>query len=296
MKDSAIRRWTGWQPRDGNSEDDFRRWVNGWSRTWGSFLLIGALLPFGERRTLIWLWQLGDAGGGGMLLAILPVVALGAVAVFAVPRMRSVGLLAPLALGLAVHAGFAAIRAQERQELFWDIPTEIIQVALAVGLGAALIAVGNHLRKATAAGRRSRMLSGLGGLVVVAAFLIPVQEDAPLLTIATESASQGLYYPSPFFGLCLYGVLGILGGVPRRIGWASGMSVLVRILLGAIPLVPVLGSMLFEGIGRFMAPSILVWMKTCLTVFGTFGLLGVGLVVWFRPPGGGDYQTDRTPS
>jgi hypothetical protein len=287
MRDSVFRRWTGWKSTDGDTEDAFLRWVTGWTRVWGIFLVLGSLFPYGRPMRLIWFWQFAATGRGSELLVTIPAAALGLLALVFVARGRRPWLLGPLALGLFAHAGFMAIRAQAKKESFVAMPVDLIQLAMLIGAATALVAAGNHLLKRTDAAPGARILSGLGGVGLIAAYVAPVDKGLPLLLVFLP-ARTGLDLPYALSFLCFllpaaYGVVGLLAAFLRGPGIRRFSSVSIRVLVAVIPLVPVASVYVFEGIAIREAWMVLTWLKSCLTIFGMLGLLAVGVVVWFRP-------------
>ena len=281
---------------------DLAQTWTGWDTKWAARLFIlGGCWPlvatsylFGEQKA-VWLWDMLRRDDTSLLvLTMLPFAA--AMLILLSRRVTRIKLRASLqfTLGLAALVLFSFLKFDDDAMLLGasilliGISTRIF--LLAVVLAAAGVAVGNRLRKLFPSGRTPRFLSGLGGLVITAAFFVPIMDGMPLFTafFSLSSWSSEWAFNLALFGLFAYGLLGTANGLRRGSGdrLCRLLSVTSRLVLVGLPLALIIDfsksssdsvAMIMNG-GPW--PMIMALVKLGSIYYAAMLLLALGLSGW----------------
>ena len=174
-------------------------------------------------------------------------------------------------------------------------------LALLVGcvmlLSTTLIASGHHVRKYLPGSSTPRTMAGVGGVVLIVGFLLPVFDGEPLVG---QLFADGFWEHFAGVAVCILAVLGY--GITATFSFAQGpkpsltmtLSILARCIMIGVPLVILLTSQTKQRGGDFGIQFILL-LKQYLAIYGLLALTATGLAAITGPQPELEEQPARQP-
>lgn len=270
---------------------DADEWIRRWANLCGGMLIFGFLCPvivtmFRETEVM-WTWSLMSHAKAPEAVGMLLPLVLGIGTLIVGNRVegiqRPIILFAMAGVNWILHALLAGPPGE-----FKGSGSTGAFVLLLMPLAAGAIAIGNRIRKRHPREGFPRHLAGVGGIVLVVCFLIPVGGEGarhPLIAAFFESMAWRFMGPIMlvFLALLGYGVMGAfsLMGVRDVASFCRLLSVQARILLLGTPLTLLLTFWMFtNGAGFIMALTFT--LKTFATWYGHLLLFVIGLTSWIE--------------
>lgn len=277
-----------------------------WSRRWLVFaaicVFVGVALPMPDDSAmrvtdrgiegigLLWPHELVAKGRLSWFDLLTP-LAISALGLLVLPLRGAIrGMTAFLGtLGLEILGVFLATKGSG-VSLFDGSQTGVragVAVALVAILGLLGVAVGNHVRKRAPASGVPSALSGVGGLLLLVLFVLPIQ-GSPVIRAFFEPGAWKVAWSLLVLLLLLlgFGVLGVRAfsgnGIPGR---CFLTSLVARVLLFGYPIAMLAFVLGLDVGGRFQPPiwiSIVTTLRVALLANGVLILLAAGLAAWFE--------------
>jgi hypothetical protein len=171
-------------------------------------------------------------------------------------------------------------------------PGSITAFAL-MPISAAMIAIGNHLRKRHPLDSLPRTLAGAAGIVLVLCFILPIDGTTPLLALLFNSLVWRMAGPVlvVFVGLLVYGLLGIMSfkRIRDEASYTRLVSIVGRTLLAGAPLTLLFTiGVLTSGWGLGLAT--VLTLKLFATWYGHWILFAASVAAWLG------YRLEASPS
>jgi hypothetical protein len=253
-------------------------WLKTWATRCGIMLIVGFLLPFGG-----WIWFWNMMNSSTWLMVLIPLAA-GIAALVLKEKLDG----NQLAISLLAVSGIALLLSMSggsSMSMRGAGPMSMAGGGGGVGtlllvLSACSIAVGNHLSKTHTSDQYPKLMVGVGGIVLVALFIIPIGGVAPIKMFFTGFMwSKAWFILIIFAAVLAYGVVAILQFLNTQMGikvpvlegdQSELLSLLARVLLFGIPAIGVLGA-LFGPFPFF--GTLLTVIKMTLLVYGALLLL-----------------------
>ena len=251
-------------------------WLKTWATRCGIMLIVGFLLPMGS----IWFWTMMKYGN--WFLVLIPLL-IGIAALVLKDKLDgnqlALALLAISALALLLSlSGGSSMKMRGAGPLSMTGGGGIGSLLLI--LSACSIAVGNHLSKTHTSDQYPKLMVGVGGIVLVALFIIPIGGPAPIKMFFTGFMwSKAWFILIIFAAVLAYGVVAIVQFLNTQMGikvpvlegdQSELLSLLARVLLFGIPAVGVIFA-LFGPLPFFAA--LFTVIKMTLLVYGSLLLL-----------------------
>jgi hypothetical protein len=288
--------------------------VDVWSRRWatvtGVLLLLGVFCPlllptglldaasfegadpesirnlFERRMSLVWPWDAAMEKPGYWGLGVFLAIGLGGFAIVAARALHGpgrgmalffVGIGAILLLAVLDEEG--GLLRLAIPELGMSAPVAVFHLALA---SATAIAVGAHVRKRFPASGTARVLAGVGGVGLLASFLIPVLGN-PLVSVLFQGQVWRFAWPSQIVLLAMlgYAILGLSCSSTSAsvVGRCALLGLLGRVIVVGLPLAFVITFTMHGSEGMFGMMATM-WLKAFLWLYGQALMIVVGLAAW----------------
>lgn len=285
-------------------------WDRGPIKFWGILLVVLFFWPLGCSPKVTFAWDVlaeaGDLPRGSSIssfdifLNVLMPHLVGIAALLALRADRSSklrGVVYALAGALTLFFGMRLILGGIGSGGFLGLGTLMNQIVMLVCMfmvGPALVAAGNRVQKREDGATLPRVFAGLGGLAIVAGFLIPFGDGRASFQLI-EIFGQGEFWSNAWYlgfwmlGFFVFGLLGavllIPGGDPERRG--RTISVLARSLLIGLVVV-VLIFLVSEAPKGAMGEALASLVRSLGALYGVLIILACGLALLMESP-----TTDR---
>lgn len=274
------------------------RWANRWAVIWGAILLFAIVIPkphqtlnydsrLGLQAETEWSFFLDPPGDDiEPIIANLAAIGLGILAIFAGIRMTGRNLGQTLFWSAAGTFLFFLVlgKAYRIFEFGSDAAGPVVVFVLLL-FSTPLIAAGNHVRKFKPDDSTPVTMTGVGGIMLVLAFLLPVFDGHPLIEGFFEDRvwSQFAGGLVAMLALLAYGCLGIASFARGRKGALTmTISIMARCIMIGVPLVILLTGQAKGRAGDFGIQFILV-LQGFLALYALLALSAVGLAAWTGP-------------
>ncbi len=253
------------------------------AKIWGIAIIVGFLIPvvvsFMGQTQVTWFWEDIKRAPATLLTPALGIIA---IVISGVLKGKSQGMaLFFCAFGVFIIAMFTSLVKHSSTTGATVISVSSPVISLLALLSLVSIAAGNHVRKSFQQASIPRFLSGIGGCILVALFLIPI-EGRPFITIFIEIEFWKIVWPEMLIllGVLVYGIMGIVSFKPGNVeGICGTISLLARILLFAMP-IATLAHLLMLGGGAFFITMLTTMLKLCTVLYGLLILTTTGLASW----------------
>lgn len=203
------------------------------------------------------------------------------------------GVVYAIAGGLTLFFGMRLVLGGIGSGGFLGLGSLLNQIVLLVCMfmiGPALVAAGNRVQKREDGATLPRVFAGLGGLAIVAGFLIPFGDGRASFQLI-EIFGQGEFWSNAWYlgfwmlGFFVFGLFGavllIPGGDPERRGRA--ISVLARTLLVGLGVVMLI-FLVSEAPKGAMGEALAALVRSLGTMYGVLIILACGLALLMESP------------